>query len=475
MQNKYKLKMFTLDTAKKMNSFIKEHIDELNLKTISEKRNFLVELLKSSNINFVLENINRVQSTLLCELKASYVQQSQRYVRVNNISNSYHFEDLINLSPRHKFKADELIEEAFNLYKKMSEIKEESKNKSRTTKEDYKYGIPIEDARYILPLVINTNISIAMNGSKLIDFIDKTYENSNNMIYLKPILDDLLYELPSSLRKLIDSYMSDAYKYNRCSKHDESLIEKFYNKTFSGEKVKVSNLIDKELKDPLIKTAIGAATSTSKATPSEKLKEWEEDSDVVHPNMVAQHLVSNVLGYGHDSISEQARNSLVYNMSLVTYHQFIRHRLADNKRQSLKDIFDNEGSKYYIPDSIKNSDFIYDYKRITEKFNDFRKELSKYSYPDPSALFLLNNSMINVHSSINYRIEKDVLNERLCMNSQTEIREISKKKLKVLNEKEPTIMRSARPDCMLEHGCQEGKLSCGKTSQVKKEIESIIK
>ena len=38
------------------------------------------ELLKTCNVSFVLEEINRWQSTMICELKDSYVQQSQRYV-----------------------------------------------------------------------------------------------------------------------------------------------------------------------------------------------------------------------------------------------------------------------------------------------------------------------------------------------------------------------------------------------------------
>lgn len=38
------------------------------------------ELLKTCNISFVLEGLNRWQSTMICELKDSYVQQSQRYV-----------------------------------------------------------------------------------------------------------------------------------------------------------------------------------------------------------------------------------------------------------------------------------------------------------------------------------------------------------------------------------------------------------
>ena len=34
------------------------------------------ELLKTCNVSFVLEEINRWQSTMICELKDSYVQQS---------------------------------------------------------------------------------------------------------------------------------------------------------------------------------------------------------------------------------------------------------------------------------------------------------------------------------------------------------------------------------------------------------------
>ena len=41
------------------------------------------ELLKTCNVSFVLEGINRWQSTMICELKNSYVQQSQRYVTLD--------------------------------------------------------------------------------------------------------------------------------------------------------------------------------------------------------------------------------------------------------------------------------------------------------------------------------------------------------------------------------------------------------
>lgn len=49
-------------------------------------------------------------------------------------------------------KARELVGRAFALYEEMSQIKEEFKG--RPKKEHYLHGIPVEDARYILPLAV---------------------------------------------------------------------------------------------------------------------------------------------------------------------------------------------------------------------------------------------------------------------------------------------------------------------------------
>lgn len=59
-------------------------LEENENKTINE--NVLKEILRTVNITFVAEGINRIQSTLLCELKDSYVQQSQRYVTMDESS-----------------------------------------------------------------------------------------------------------------------------------------------------------------------------------------------------------------------------------------------------------------------------------------------------------------------------------------------------------------------------------------------------
>ena len=83
------------------------------------------ELLKTCNLSFILEGINRWQSTMLCELKDSYVQQSQRYVTLS--ADGY---TLPQLKDADKQKAEELIGRAFALYAEMSQLKEAFRGKA---------------------------------------------------------------------------------------------------------------------------------------------------------------------------------------------------------------------------------------------------------------------------------------------------------------------------------------------------------
>ncbi|WP_242851607.1 FAD-dependent thymidylate synthase [Clostridium sp. DMHC 10] len=182
----------------------KERKDNIN-------KDDLKELLKYANVSFVFEGIDRVQSTLLCELKASYVQQSQRYVTMKE--DSYIVPEL---TEEDNIKARELISKAFLLYDKMSTLKNDEA-KGRPKVQDYLYGIPIEDARYILPLAAKTNISVAMSGDKVLDlfylFNDSRYENIFTDIKRKfiKLLPDNLALLLKGLRKKIIMKLKKAF------------------------------------------------------------------------------------------------------------------------------------------------------------------------------------------------------------------------------------------------------------------------
>ena len=91
------------------------------------------ELLKTCNVSFVLEEINRWQSTMICELKDSYVQQSQRYVTMSRDGYT-----LPELGEDDRAKAEALIAKVFALYEEMSQLKEAFKG--RPKREHYRYG-----------------------------------------------------------------------------------------------------------------------------------------------------------------------------------------------------------------------------------------------------------------------------------------------------------------------------------------------
>ena len=135
-----------------------------NINSLSEPD--LRELLKTVNISFVMEELNRLQSTLICELKDSYVQQSQRYVTVTDQGYV-----LPQLEATDRLNAENLIKRTLALYQQMSQMKQ-GEFKGRPKLENYEYGIPIEDARYILPLAVKTNVCVALAGDKLIDFVN---------------------------------------------------------------------------------------------------------------------------------------------------------------------------------------------------------------------------------------------------------------------------------------------------------------
>ena len=155
------------------------------------------ELLKTCNVSFVLEEINRWQSTMICELKDSYVQQSQRYVTLN--ADGYTLPS--QLSEEDTARAQELIAEAFALYEEMSQLK--ANFTGRPKPENYLYGIPVEDARYILPLAVKTNISVATTGDKLLDWFRMMNRPLDKDMF-SDIHQALLELLPTTLGKWLD-------------------------------------------------------------------------------------------------------------------------------------------------------------------------------------------------------------------------------------------------------------------------------
>ncbi|MDW7674280.1 MAG: FAD-dependent thymidylate synthase [Bacillota bacterium] len=419
-------------------------IERNNINRLNEKT--LREALRTINIFFVAEGIDRVQSMLLCELKASYVQQSQRYVTMDNEA----FAAPI-LKAEDNIKAASLINKAYKLYEQMSELATLEVN-GRPKKENYLHKIPIEDARYILPLCTKTNICVSMSGDKLYDlfylFNSKKYE-----IVFKEFKKELGANLPFSLFNLFSSVSSD--------ESNDVILEDLFLEDL--EKIDALNNMKflRAFGDLDLQVGLGALTSTQKKTPSQTLAIWGDEASIK-----AKEVSKRVLGYGHESIAEQARTTFGMMCSLAAYHQQIRHRLPEIHREDLLNLILDLDRPILVPKSIEQSIFHLEYLKLADEFKEFRLYVYEKYGAAKSLSFLVNCDQVKFIISTNARIDSIMLAERTCMNSQWEIRDLATKKLNTLRTLSTTLYEKALPSCVTGK-CKEGKLTCGKQAEVK--------
>lgn len=459
MNNITNFEAIGLDSVEK---FLKSRFsDKYNLLTnngelSSYEKESLKQLLLPVNISFCLEHVSRLITTLLCELKLSYTQQSQRYV---NMVPDEEFKSSINEikkffepveAKRLTSEALEIYNELFTLYNKMSETKDNIKGRPKP--EDYKYGIPIEDARYILPLSTKNNITISMNGSKLIDLFE-LFNSKDYYHYFTDIMIEMGEYIPATLYKVL----------RNCYKSEGIInLEGYYGKYFSQINSNTPIICINDFEDGVQRVAIGAWTSSMKSTPSELIEKYG-DSLIEKENAV----INRVLGYGHHSIIEHYRNTFGYQMSLTTYHQFVRHRLNYNYVQPLYSLL-TQSHDIVIPKTIQDSPFAEEYMELATRTIKFRKSL-----PKSFALnFLLNCEAIKVISSTNARNDCRIMYDRVCKTAQWEIRDLYSKKLDLLYKCYPEFYKYGLPPCV-NGGCKEGSLSCGKPEELREKYKNI--
>ncbi|MZP30683.1 thymidylate synthase thyx [Heliobacterium undosum] len=406
----------------------------------------LKQVLNTIHISFTLEGIDRVQSTLICELKDSYVQQSQRYVTL--AADAYR---LPQLDGEDRRKTEEITQKAFRLYAKMSQLKDPNA-KGRPKAENYLYGIPIEDARYILPLSTKTNVSVAMSGDKLVDLFRLLNDKKYGAMF-DEIRNELTAFLPEKLTALLpDEYDSDA---------EHEAIRDFHLEDLKKIDNENNLVLLSRFEDLDMKVGFGALTSTSKNTPSQEIARFGSEA----ANQ-ARAVTQRVLGYGHESIAEQARTTFGMMCSLVTYHQQLRHRLSQNYRENLTELIRDAARPVKVPDSIRQSPFYSEFMELVEECRNWRRVIAQ-KYGDEKALsLLLNCDQIKLIIATNARIDIGMLADRTCMNAQWEIRELAIKKLKALRSLSEVLYERALPSCVLGK-CREGKLSCGRQAEVK--------
>ncbi len=111
-----------------------------------------LSVIEHASFTFSLEGISRSCTHQLVRHRiASFTQQSQRYVQLKD--GDFVVPETIQKNPEIQKLFEEKVKDLFSTYEKLIDL-----------------GIPVEDARFILPNAAKTNIMMTMNARELLHF-----------------------------------------------------------------------------------------------------------------------------------------------------------------------------------------------------------------------------------------------------------------------------------------------------------------
>jgi thymidylate synthase (FAD) len=189
----------------------------------------------------------------------------------------------------------------------------------------------------------------------------------------------------------------------------------------------------------------------------------------------ARGLVRRVLAMGHASVLEHVTLTYgVEGISRAASHQLVRHRIASYSQQSQRYVAAEFG--YVTPPTVAGSPPLRrEYGRHMAACSRLYGKLLRAGIPPEDARFVLPNATeTKILISMNARELRHFFALRTCRRAQWEIREMAMRMLSVAKGAAPLLFEDAGPGCVRGR-CPEGKMTCGKPAEVRREIAALGK
>jgi thymidylate synthase (FAD) len=207
-------------------------------------------------------------------------------------------------------------------------------------------------------------------------------------------------------------------------------------------------------------------------------------------NESTEKFLNMLMSYGHESPIEHVSFTFgVEGVSRSLTHQLVRHRIASYSQQSQRYV-NLKQFEYIIPPEIEKDEkakkiFIKAMEQSQEAYNELagilknkyineglnapnaeKKAIEDARYVFPNACETKIILTMNARSLINF------FKHRCCNRAQWEIRGLADEMLRQAREVAPVLFKYAGPGC-LKGICPEGKMSCGKISEVRVKYNQI--
>ncbi len=364
-------------------------------------------VLDQSAFTFSIDNLTRASTLFLCSSQyASHLQQSLRRATAER---GFYLEDILKDTG-----AEEIMKKEFSLYEKMVAEK-----------------VPIEDARYLLPLATKTSIQTTINARELLHLYSQIYQTDNS--------EEIPLEVKDTIQKMYDEAYKIAPRLMELRENNMEILSWLPNaQLFSmGNKTIETFRKLRTLSDGGVAFLGGTYLRLDK------------------PNMKEAILTRNEAELTN---LKHAHFTFLASMSLATYHQMIRQRTLD---QSVEPMIDAVIRKQYtIPHSIQGTKFESEYVKINEEAISFVLNNKNMDYFPNSLMVTPHSLKINDLLHVNGWNVIGFIAKRTCKAAQWEIRQIAKEIAERIKEEYPELGKFAVPQGILYGKCPEKK-PCG--------------
>jgi thymidylate synthase (FAD) len=366
---------------------------------------------------------------------ASYSVKSRRYVNYGEAG--FVIPDYFDKNPDLRKRYVETMNFLFDTYKFLIEK-----------------GVPIEDARFVLPYSFHTSIIATMNVRELIHFLHACiYGRGKRFEEIRKIGETLL----EKVQKIAPNIYKDLKNLEpEFPDNEEEMkrIASFHTKQRKKPKVEILWHID----NPDKKVAISALIRSKKVNMEEIEEKLTE---------IKEKVIDVVLNSKRPRELEQINFTFrINNVSLSTLTHISRHRIQSLIVPSFTEF--GKSHDYIVPKSVTATREIEKrYRLAFEKSSELHEFLLKNHVPEELLVYnYLSGNLVDIITTMNARELYHFFRLRCCMRAQWEVRDIANEMLIRVKKIAPLTFKKAGPSCYLYGKCTEGKFACGKFTEI---------
>ena len=322
-------------------------------------------------------------------------------------------------------------------------------------------GIPVEDARFILPYCYHSNIIMGIDCRQLEKMIISFTKG-----YLSKIQE--IKTFGEKLLELVKEYVP--YLVPEIDKVEEDLSTGFeyLEENYIRPEINIApetKLISytPNCDDVIIKSYIMYHYQCSQSKSGEILKELEEKD-----KNVKEKLMEIILHKKEKRELEQVNFTFQIPISLSILTHLTRHRMHSLLVPEFLPIWNLKN--YITPQTIKeNPKALEIYEKGVKRNIEVYEELKENVCEEDLIYFYLGCQMLNVVTTMNSRTLQWISRMRCCNKAQWQIRKIAWEITNEVKNVAPLLGKGLGPTCITDKYCGEGKESCGLINKILEE------